>query len=150
LSLIVFQIGLSITDVVLPYFVFLLALLAAIVLLQIYRSSKKVSEQLGVEAYRAFDYKITVFVKATLYILVFFSLLTFVSAFGELIDIGAIDVFVYLLIVAFVGFGFSVIYLFREAKRAPQTSPSSPVVSELDSAEKKAASIDVKTDSEIA
>jgi hypothetical protein len=150
LSLTVFQIGFGSVDVVIPYLVFLLALSVAIVLLQVYRSSKKVSEQLRVEAYCALDYKITVLVKATLYILVFFSLLTFISAFGELIDIGALDVFVYLLIIAIVGFGFSLIHLFREAKRVPQTSPSFPIVSELDSAEKKAASNALKTDGEIA
>jgi uncharacterized Tic20 family protein len=107
---------------VLPYFVFLLSLLVVIVLLQVYRTNKKMSEKLGVEAYGAFDYKITLFIKIALYILMFFSVLTFVSAIGELIAIGTIDEFIYLIVIAFFGFGFSLICLFRESRRTPRFS----------------------------
>jgi hypothetical protein len=105
---------------VFPYLVFLLSLLIVILLLQVYRSGKKMLERLGVEDYYAFDYKITLFIKIALYVLLVFSLLTFVSAIGELVEIGALDEFAYLLSIAFIGFGFSLISLFRESNRKPR------------------------------
>ena len=118
-TLLFFQMGSSNADV-LPYLVFLLSLLIVILLLQVYRSGKKMLERLGVEDYYAFDYKITLFIKIALYVLLFFSLLTLVSAIGELVEIGALDEFAYLLSIAFIGFGLSLISLFRESNRKPR------------------------------
>ena len=136
MPLIFFQTTSSHTDDVLPYFVLLLGLLIIIVMLHVYRANKKTSKKLGAEAYEAFDYKITLFIKIALYILVLFSLLTLVAAIGELVEIDSIDEFVYLLSIAFFGLGFSLISLYKEKKRPPPSIPSSSAVSKLDSSKK--------------
>ncbi len=127
MPLLFFQMTSDNTDL-LPYFAILLSLLTVIALLQVYRSNKKLPQKLRAEDYSAFDYKITLFIKMALYILSFFSALTFVAAIGEFAEINLLDKFAYLLAIAFLGFGFSLILLVRESKRTPRSHPSTPVV----------------------